>query len=122
MQTLTVYGSSDDLVSCEGIDGADEFCMSPDAGPYAGRIKIYRNRLPFLQIICLYDGVWVFAVMPFDEDYNEVFPEGEFNYATDIERQWGTPVNPYGELLRIKLPDGCLVIQEGTETEYEEEA
>jgi hypothetical protein len=94
MKTLKVYGASDDLIECSGIDGCEEF--NSYANVYMGMLKLSAGGKR-VNIVCIYDGSWAFAVCPQNGDYDEM-PDWK------IARTFGQDV-AHSETLTIELPD-----------------
>lgn len=101
MKDLTIYGASDDLIETEGIPGCDEFeaCII-GGGVYAGVLRV-RSKEGSLDIYCIYDGCWCFAIGTEDGDY-DMMPQWP------VRRTWGDQV-PYSETLRIGVPDDAVL-------------
>lgn len=101
MKTLTVSGSSDDLITTDGLPGCDEFNVNPK-GAYAGKLIVKSKKLKVeITIHCIYDGHWCFAIGPNDGDYDEM-PDWP------IRRRWGE-LAAYSELVEIDCPDDATL-------------
>ena len=104
MQTLHIYGASDDLFECEGIPGTDEFgCyneLDSEAGRYMGSALV-KSKEGRIRIHVIYDGCWSFAIGKVNED--DSFPEWV------VSSTWEN----YSEHLRIDLPNDAIMLMEG---------
>ena len=96
MKTLTIYGSSDDLLETSGVKGCDEFNVNPDPNGYAGYLKVVSGDI-ILHIHVIYDGSWAFSVCPQNGDCDEM-PKW------DMMRSFGSK-SSYSETLTIEVPD-----------------
>lgn len=109
MKTLTMYGASDDLWECAGIEGADEFgCFGGhNDGMFKGPIQIVIDDEVMLQIYAVYDGTWQFAISPGECD--EAMPDWE------IRRSWGgAGRSEYSEYVEIDCPNDAVLVVSGT--------
>lgn len=101
METVTIYGASDDLIETHGIHGCDEFSRGGKL-VYAGFITINAPDGGNLEIHCLYSGYWCFGVgSAMAPDYDKL-PEWP------IRRTFGTRKR-YSETLEIDVPDGAYL-------------
>lgn len=101
MKTLTMYGSSDDLIEADGIEGADEYgIFASDTWPYVATFAVTsQSESKGLNVHVLYDGSWSFAVSADDTEKLCEWP---------IRRSWGTDCD-YSETLEIDVPDDAII-------------
>ena len=95
MQTLVMYGTSDDLVESSGVDGADEFDCWLDGGK-AG-INASFSLGDELEIHAIYEGCWSFAVSQAEGD--KPLPDWPIRIVN-------CPECSYSVQLEIDVPDG----------------
>lgn len=99
MKTVSIYGSSDDLIEIEGIKGANEFGLS---GETCEEIDISR---PFviggkMKIYAIYDGCWHFSIGPVDEGIQ--IPNWPVRFSLYE--------SGYSALMQIDVPDEDAVL------------
>lgn len=102
MKTLTIYGSSDDLIEMDGIRGATEFCICSDddiIGSFqvGGKIRIH----------AIYDnnGCWCFAIGKVDEGVP--LPDWPIRITN--------AKNDYSTYVEIDVPDDVSLVREHRE-------
>lgn len=96
MKTFSISGGSDDLIETDGIPGCDEFNVVKD-GPHMAKLTIETPDSVTLDIHCIFDGYWAFAIGSQDGDCDEMPP-------WPIRRVWGKDA-PYSEHVEIDVPD-----------------
>jgi len=99
MAVLTVFGSSDDLIELDGIEGADEF--NDTSGTWTGVIEAPDGDTALLYVDYRNNGTWTVALGLWEEDYT--LP------AWPVEVVSGTEFNSYTTLAKITVPDGTTV-------------
>ena len=102
MKRLRVYGSSDDLIECDGLPGCAEFNIIED-GPYIASLQIHSPTHGTLRIHIIYDECWSFAVGQSDED--DIYPNWPIKHSV--------AENGYSMLLEIECADDAKLIPEG---------
>ena len=82
MQTIKIYGASDDLIEVDGkCKGCDEYGTG-GSGPLMGAIHLNAGDNS-VHIHCIYDGSWAFAVCPQDGDYDFMPWEVSYSFGKD---------------------------------------
>ena len=104
MKKLQMFGSSDDLLECDGLPGCDEFNVIKD-GPYIASLQVHSPTQGTLRIHAIYDGCWSFAVGQSDED--DIYPNWPIKYS--LAKKY----NGYSMLLEIECADDAKLIPEG---------
>ena len=66
-QTLTIFGSSDDLIEVDGISGGDEF--SKPNGSWIGVIEAPDGDTALVFVDYRPNGTWTVALAQYGEDY-----------------------------------------------------
>jgi hypothetical protein len=99
MQTLKMYGASDDLIECEGVHGTEEFNVCAETGQ-AHATFLLGNAL---RIHAIYDGCWCFAVGLIDEDIP--LPDWPIRILNSTKCS-------YSVALEIDVPDGTLLARD----------
>ena len=102
MKTVTVYGSSDDLIEWDGCEGCDEFYRK-GSGLVSGSYLLTTDEAG-LRVRAIYDGCWSFAVGQIEEDYP--FPE---HWLVSTEHGYH---NNYSTNLTFEVPDDATLIEE----------
>ena len=98
MATLTVYGSSDDLVEIAGVEGGDEFNCD---GSWSGVI-VAPNGDTALLYVDYRRGTWSSSLALYEEGYK--LPEWDVKITGDGE------MNDYSTYTEITVPDGTKII------------
>lgn len=101
MKTLSVYGSSDDLIEMEGIEGADEFNPKGfrDSDDIMASFDVVSG-VDGLRIYAIYDGCWSFAVGQTNDSYP--LPDWPIRITNEHD---------YSVRLEIDCPDDARVTQ-----------
>ena len=104
MKTLKIYGGSDDLIECSGIDGCDEFnYYGGDHNPYMGKLVVKSKEISF-DVHVIYDGNWLFSVSCRDWEEGTVLSSDPA-----VLRTFGDD-SPYSETLLIECADDATLI------------
>jgi len=101
MKTLKMYGTSDNLIESEGIDGCDEF----NVGYHGGVRSVFDLRLDdeAIRIHAVYGGSWGFAITSENDrdDYRSI-PDWP------IRRSFGRDCE-YSETIEIDVPNDAVL-------------
>lgn len=101
MATITVYGSSDDLVEIGGVEGADEFSLGIDDS-WVGVIEAPNGDTALLYVDLRQNGCWTSALGLYEEDYS--LPNWPMTISVDSARG-----NAYSTYTTIEVPDGTTI-------------
>lgn len=102
MKTFSISGASDDLIETNGIEGCDEFNIIEE-GIYQTMLTIVAAS-GTLDIHCIYNGYWAFAIGSSDGDCDKQPP-------WPMRRIWGKYA-PYSEVVEIECPDDARLTGE----------
>ena len=98
MQTLKMYGGSDDLIESSGIDGCDEFNICDAKTPCVGSFLVKSGGVEVF-IHAIFYGAWAFAVTAGEDDADYRAP-----IPWPVRRTFGIDCE-YSETLEIDVPD-----------------
>lgn len=103
MTTITIYGTSDDLVEVDGCDGADEFNTR---GDWQGDLIAPDDSAMTVYARFELSGCWSLGIGQVDEDHQ--LPGWP---VTITQAPAMNPDNPgYSALLTIEAPDGTKLV------------
>ena len=98
-QTLTIFGSSDDLIEVGGIEGADEF--SKPNGSWIGVIEAPDGDTALVFVDYRPNGTWTVALAQYEEDYK--LPAWPQSFEVDEE------LCRYSVKATIIVPEGTTI-------------
>jgi hypothetical protein len=99
MAKVRVYGSSDDLIEVEGIEGEDEF--NETKGGWVGVLESLDGDTALLYVDYRKNGTWTVTLGLWEDDY--ILPAWPIRLYSD------KAVNGYSVVAEITVPDGTTV-------------
>ena len=103
MNSIKLYGGSDDLVEQEGTQGVDEFNCYNNA-----KFLVGPKGAPVFRVYAIYDGCWGFAIVQMDEDL-------PVPYSVEVRTTFGKDC-PYSASVEFfDVPSEWLVLREDVE-------
>jgi len=99
MATLTVFGSSDDLIEVDGVEGADEF--NDTSGHWRGIIEAPDGATAIVYVDLRRNGTWTVALGQYEEDYP--LPNWPVSITVDED------LCAYSTKATIEVPEGTTI-------------